>query len=399
MNNAEFNRLKRLAKIVIPTIEKNKKQRIEKERRGDFFNIFSILKVERNEVYTHSAMLCELLNPKGSHGMSDKFLSLFLEEIPLRRIYDINQLNTKNASINKEFSIGPINRKKEKGGQIDILIEFKASDYSPEYAIVIENKIDARDQEAQLARYYHYLIDNYPKKNFTILYLTKFGNPPSAISIGKHHQKNKPYWNCISYSYDIQKWQKKCLDVSGEILPVKETLKQYSNLINKITDKELNMADNKKLIRQIYAENLFETAVEFVDIWQQKDTLIAEIIADMILESDEKWVKLENFPDTKTIFKLIDVDELYLFFEPSTLTLGFYREKGLIGKKRKLTQIIQEVSLHTLRTNVEQTLDDWCYISFAYAKEEKSPSKTAIEDYYNEIYKALKTFERKYKRL
>lgn len=74
MNNAEFNRLKRLAKIVIPTIEKNKKQRIEKERRGDFFNIFSILKVERNEVYTHSAMLCELLNPKGSHGMSDKFL-------------------------------------------------------------------------------------------------------------------------------------------------------------------------------------------------------------------------------------------------------------------------------------------------------------------------------------
>lgn len=189
------------------------------------------------------------------------------------------------------------------------------------------------------------------------------------------------------------------MDVSGEILPVKETLKQYSNLINKITDKELNMADNKKLIRQIYAENLFETAVEFVDIWQQKDTLIAEIIADMILESDEKWVKLENFPDTTTIFKLIDVDELYLFFEPSTLTLGFYREKGLSGKKRKLTQIIQEVSLHTLRTNVEQTLDDWCYISFTYAKEEKSPSKTAIEDYYNEIYKALKTFERKYKRL
>lgn len=68
-------------KHIINDIEQHRK---DKEENGDFFNIFSILKVERDEVYTHSAMLCELLNPNGSHGRKDSFLQLFIKEVPLK---------------------------------------------------------------------------------------------------------------------------------------------------------------------------------------------------------------------------------------------------------------------------------------------------------------------------
>ncbi|MDP9665974.1 UNVERIFIED_ORG: hypothetical protein J2W16_003709 [Pseudomonas cremoricolorata] len=45
---------------------------------GELFNIFSITRIERAEVNTHSAMIAELLNPKGRHGQGACFLELFL---------------------------------------------------------------------------------------------------------------------------------------------------------------------------------------------------------------------------------------------------------------------------------------------------------------------------------
>lgn len=57
----------------------------------DYEKVESLLKevkpiVERDEVHTRSAFLAELLNPKGSHGMKDKFLKLFIECMPLNAI-------------------------------------------------------------------------------------------------------------------------------------------------------------------------------------------------------------------------------------------------------------------------------------------------------------------------
>jgi hypothetical protein len=52
--------------------------KIEKSM-GVRFNIFSITKIERYEVNTHSAMLSELLNPNGSHGQGAIFLKSFIE--------------------------------------------------------------------------------------------------------------------------------------------------------------------------------------------------------------------------------------------------------------------------------------------------------------------------------
>ena len=46
---------------------------------GEKFNIFGVLNLTSNEVRTHSAFIGELLNRRGSHGLKDIPLKLFIK--------------------------------------------------------------------------------------------------------------------------------------------------------------------------------------------------------------------------------------------------------------------------------------------------------------------------------
>jgi len=50
-----------------------------KINRGGDFNLFSVLNIERDEVFTHSNMIYSFLNSESGHLMGDKYLKLFLE--------------------------------------------------------------------------------------------------------------------------------------------------------------------------------------------------------------------------------------------------------------------------------------------------------------------------------
>lgn len=235
-------KIESLLEKVKPIVDKNKRIRAEKEKNGEFFNIFSILNVERDEVHTHSAFLAELLNPKGSHGQGDMFLKSFLETVVHK-----NGLNTENAEVNTEYYIGPISEDKKQGGKIDILIRL----YKPDHFILIENKIDAGDQETQLERYHNHVNE----QNFTILYLTKDGHEPSEWSTGK--ETDLHYWDCISYSQDIWKWINECSSIEQCPKNVQESIKQYLSLITKITGKE--DANMEKNLTELMLTNFEET--------------------------------------------------------------------------------------------------------------------------------------------
>lgn len=276
--------LESLFQAIKPIVDENQNQRREKEFKGEFFNIFSILNMERDEVHTHSAFLAELLNPKGSHGLKDKFLKSFIESISLVNT-DISKLNTQTAIVKNEVYIGQKDVENEAGGDIDILISFS----NPQYVIIIENKIDAGDQEAQLARYY-----NYAKQfgnSFTLFYLTKDGHEPSEWSTGTETIKH--YWRCISYQEEIFKWLSKCLEISINFALVNSCIKQYKNLILKITGQEINESMNKKIL-----EKMLEHNSEMLAIWENWDkwTLaIAEnVIRDVAADTD---CKCEGYND------------------------------------------------------------------------------------------------------
>lgn len=84
---------------------------------GGRFNIFQILGVKQHEM-THSKIIASFLNPKGTHGMKERFLELFLEECFSGE--DLCEFNfeCKNAVVKTE-SYAPTEGTQ---GRIDILI-------------------------------------------------------------------------------------------------------------------------------------------------------------------------------------------------------------------------------------------------------------------------------------
>lgn len=242
----DYKKIQAILNEVKPMVEKNKKYRIEKLKNGDFFNIFSILNIETDEVKTHSAFLAELLNPKGSHGQGNIFIDKFV-----KNILNVNNLDTKNAEVTVEYSIGQITEDYKQGGRIDILIKF----HKPDFLILIENKIDAGDQPYQLFRYNSFAIKT--KKPYKLLYLTKDGHTPSLVSIGGKCKKQ--YWDCISYSRNIKNWLTDCL-VLIKSSAVAEMVKQYVSLINKITNQDME-SNMEEQLTTLMLNNLDETLI------------------------------------------------------------------------------------------------------------------------------------------
>ena len=70
--------------------EREKQVKERKRKEGDFFNVFNTIGLRTEEVRLHSAFIAELLNPKGSHGLSYHFLQAFLETIDLPNIYRLS---------------------------------------------------------------------------------------------------------------------------------------------------------------------------------------------------------------------------------------------------------------------------------------------------------------------
>jgi hypothetical protein len=140
---------------------------------GGNFNMFKILGVDHYE-NTHSSIISELLNVKGSHGLRGAFLKAFLD----------NQLRNERAGFQEfacSFNINESNTYTEyttSEGRIDILIEDRSG-----HAMIIENKIYANDQWEQLKRYNKFAIRSYHnKENYQIFYITLNGTEASKDS-------------------------------------------------------------------------------------------------------------------------------------------------------------------------------------------------------------------------
>ena len=252
--------------------------------RGENFNLFSILKMERRENRTHSAFLEELLNPKGSHLLGDVFLRAFLQEIDFKNISDFD---FESAKTKVEYHIAFKDIENKTGGRIDILISDKNGN-----TISIENKIDAGDQDYQIERY-----ANFNKEKNTIYYLTLTGYPPSEESKGDL-KENKDFY-CISYDRTILSWLEKCHKESSNQPILRETIKQYIILISKLTNK-LSSQKMKKELEQLISKNygsakLIQKAVSDAELQKVKDFLVefSKSLKDQL--NEKQWtVKVED---------------------------------------------------------------------------------------------------------
>ena len=128
------------------------------EASGGYFNMFRICGVNHYE-NTHSAIIAEFLNPKGTHSFKAMFLERFIKMFcndALKPSFDFE-----NANVTTEYYID--------NGRIDIFIEDKKN-----HAIIIENKIYADDGWEQLKKYDDFAKKEYGEGNYQIFYLLSY---------------------------------------------------------------------------------------------------------------------------------------------------------------------------------------------------------------------------------
>ena len=233
--------LKELLQQVSEIVLKEKTLQEEKRKRGDNFNVFNILGLQASEVRLHSALIAELLNPIGGHGLGDKFMEAFLDTIN-NHYKEPFCLDTKSANVIVEHVIGAISEDGESGGRIDIIIRDNLGQ-----TIIIENKIYAEDQYRQMSRYNKYAKDELKltEKHVKLLYLTLDGDAPTEISLGKE----KFVFSCISYREDILNWLDKCLALSALYPIVRETIRQYILILKQLTNQD--MEDQEQLLKSM----------------------------------------------------------------------------------------------------------------------------------------------------
>jgi PD-(D/E)XK nuclease superfamily len=199
--------------IALPGLQR--KEKAWELETAPHFNIFRVLSIERREVKLHSRFLAELLDPCGSHSQQDHFLNLFFEVAGLP--WPCKPTKPSDWRITVEESA-------VKFGRLDIVLRANG------FILAIENKIDANEQEEQMARYKEWLDLQkleFPKQ--ILIFLTPDGRPPNTISEGE--------CLCLSYSEHIQAWLESIVnDVENRIQApaLNSAIKQYLQIIKSL---------------------------------------------------------------------------------------------------------------------------------------------------------------------
>lgn len=276
-----MDKLEKLLSQVRVYVNEDKQRRAEAFRRGECYNVFNVLGVDNMEL-SHSAFLAALLDPDGSHGMQDAFLKAFIDTIAHGGTKP--ELDTAHAKVYTEYNIGNITE--TTGGRIDILITDHSETGSGKdsgHAIIIENKIWAADQPNQLVRYHNFAPEA------ALLYLTLNGDEPSDQSRGTLNAQDGGY-HCISYRRDIIGWLHKCAQLAFDKPRVRETINQYINLLQQLTNQN-TMEQNKEQL-QLLTENFEQaTAVE-----QRMSDVRKHIFQDIFRKQVEEQLAKEDAP-------------------------------------------------------------------------------------------------------
>lgn len=325
-------------------------------KKGEKFNVFSIIGRQHYEVQTHSAFIAELLNPKGSHGQGTVFLESFLNLEKIRSEYG-GLSNYEDFKVYKEFHIKSDDS--DNKGIIDILLRSR-SNYK---SIAIENKIYASDQPEQLYRYYKYT-------NFPVIYLTLYGSKPRKYTLG---DLNIDKVICLSYADDIVAWLNTCIKEVSLFPQIREILHQYQTIVKTLTGQPIDWrytmetaniffdGDNCKII-----PTLEKSILEF------KVQLQLKFWEELKMKMKEKY--LECFEEGQSgIMTKIEGNIRHYYDNPNHWRNRFY---GIIFKthSKQLSKYVVKVEFG------DYDLIYWGFILLQFQDNEQNFSRIAIPD-------------------
>lgn len=223
------------------------------------YNIFTLFRGFSDEVNLHSNFIASLLDPNGDHYKDDLFLKLFLETCGI----DDFGIDTSRATVFKEFK------------HIDIYIS------DGKKHIILENKVYAKDQPTQIARYIKAIqnegveeSDRVKDKDICVLYLHPDGKLPDDQSFGDYHAKllgENPSikFKVISYEDQILSWIDRCKKEVSNLTDLNIFLSQYKDVIEMIYNryKRIDEMNNEDLVK-IFKDN-YRAVSDIVSNYEQ----------------------------------------------------------------------------------------------------------------------------------
>lgn len=242
------------------------------------------------------------MNLKGKNPLNKLFLKAFIE-IALDEEYDPDE----TYSVNKEYCT-------LKYGRPDFYIVKKKENFG----YVIEMKIDADDQDKQLHRYESFLKEKHGEK-YKLFYLTMDGKLATKKSIAEDTKYQR-----ISFKKEVHNWINKCLEKSQDLPMMRETLRQYLNSINKITN-EVEDDEKMELKNLLLLDRNLRTAKKLSEVI---DDVREEIENNFWIELREKIKQRLKIQDDLSIF---NGEETYCY------DTGFYFYKQLPNDNQVLS--------------------------------------------------------------
>lgn len=222
------------------------------------YNIFTLFHGFSDEVNLHSNFIASLLDPNGDHYKNDLFLKLFLETCGI----DDFSIDTSTATVFKEFK------------HIDIYIS------DGKKHIILENKVYAKDQPTQIARYIKAIKkEGAEDEDIYVLYLHPDRELPKENSLGgyKLNQDNTKLekdgssinFKVISYGKEILEWIDRCKNEVSNLTDLNVFLSQYKDVIEMIYDryKRIDEMNNEDLVK-IFKDN-YRAVSDIVSNYEQ----------------------------------------------------------------------------------------------------------------------------------
>jgi len=239
------------------------------------YNIFTLFHDFSDEVNLHSNFIASLLDPNGDHYKGDLFLKLFLETCGI----DDFSIDTSRATVFKEFK------------HIDIYIS------DGKKHIILENKVYAKDQPTQIARYIEAIKkEGAEDEDIYVLYLHPDGKLPDNQSFGDYHAKllgENPSikFKVISYGNEILEWIDRCKNEVSNITDLNVFLSQYKDVIEMIYNryKRIDEMETANLV-EIFKEN-YTAVSEIANNYQE---MRKKIIDGFFEKLSERLKKVYN---------------------------------------------------------------------------------------------------------
>ena len=342
----EKEKLFRVEEIFQSLIEVKEELSKKIEKRPPQFNLLENIRnknsnnsLQRFETY-NSDLLHYLLNIKRENiNFTKLFLEYLQNEKKLKFDFDLNKINYKNIKVDKEYytTVKIEEEGIEKNGRIDILIHCNINNKETKksFAIIIENKINADDQDKQLERYYKYISKTKGYgNNVYVIYLTPIIKPPREYSFSeKYIKKVGEKFKNITHG-DIGRWLENILKNKEYNFLHKNNFRLLKSALIQIIDNEKSISgeneeDNmkEKRIKQILEDNILKKInTKERKIEEEEFQLYINVFskAKDLLEMERKRAIIEkiipNYLDfTKKISKYLKNNKYFNIYKPKEI--------------------------------------------------------------------------------